>query len=157
MFKYSAITARYPRKSLSVKTELRVGIASCLRVRKGSVLPKYSAIWDTGATNSVITRRIVDQLKLNPVNKAISHGVTGEYTTDVYLINMILLPNNLTLQNVKVTEGKLHKGVDVLLGMDIVTLGDFAITNAENRTTFSYRVPSVKEIDFVGEYSEKSS
>jgi hypothetical protein len=32
--------------------------------------------------------------------------------------------------------------------MDIMTQGDMAITNKDNMTTFSFRVPSLEKIDF---------
>lgn len=43
--------------------------------------------------------------------------------------------------------------------MDIITYGDFSITNYNGRTTFSFRIPSVNEVDFVSEFqfNKKSS
>lgn len=35
--------------------------------------------------------------------------------------------------------------------MDIITRGDFAITNVNGKTTFSFRFPSIGTIDFVDE------
>ena len=35
--------------------------------------------------------------------------------------------------------------------MDIIKHGDFSITNTNNRTTFSFRTPSIQEIDYVKE------
>jgi uncharacterized protein YchJ len=52
-----------------------------------------------------------------------------------------------------VTEGTISGG-DVLIGMDIITRGDFAVTNSDGRTTFSYRWPSTKRIDFVKEIKQ---
>lgn len=40
---------------------------------------------------------------------------------------------------------------DILIGMDIITLGDFAVTNYEGVTKLSFRVPSQRHIDFVEE------
>ena len=42
-------------------------------------------------------------------------------------------------------------GFDVLIGMDIITKGDFAITNPDGTTKFSFRIPSQADIDFVRE------
>ena len=39
-------------------------------------------------------------------------------------------------------------GGDVLIGMDVITQGDFAVTNREGRTVFSFRVPSLIHLDF---------
>ena len=38
--------------------------------------------------------------------------------------------------------------------MDVITTGDLAITNHNGKTTFSFRVPSCEEIDFVAEIQE---
>lgn len=37
---------------------------------------------------------------------------------------------------------------DVVIGMDVICNGDFAITNQDDKTTFSFRIPSEVEIDF---------
>ena len=37
---------------------------------------------------------------------------------------------------------------DAIFGMDIISLGDFAITNQNGQTTFSFRVPSSQTIEF---------
>ena len=36
----------------------------------------------------------------------------------------------------------------ILDGMDIISLGDFAITNQNGQTTFSFRIPSSQTIEF---------
>ena len=35
----------------------------------------------------------------------------------------------------------------MLVGMDIIGLGDFAVSNFQDRTAFSFRMPSQEEID----------
>ncbi len=47
-------------------------------------------------------------------------------------------------------------GADVLIGMDIITQGDVAITNLGGNTVFSFRIPSQKQVDFVQEHAEES-
>lgn len=47
----------------------------------------------------------------------------------------------------RVSTAELPTDVDMLVGMDIICSGDFAITNHGGNTTFSYRVPSSKEIE----------
>lgn len=37
--------------------------------------------------------------------------------------------------------------------MDIISKGDFAITNVDGKTVFSFRIPSVETIDFVKNHS----
>ena len=43
---------------------------------------------------------------------------------------------------------------DVLIGMDIITQGDFAVTNLGGKTKFSFRIPSQASINFVTEDQE---
>ena len=45
---------------------------------------------------------------------------------------------------------------DVLIGMDIITQGDFAVTNRCGRTKFSFRFPSQADIDFVSEDNSRN-
>ena len=49
---------------------------------------------------------------------------------------------------VQVLRGVLE-GCDLLIGMDIINLGDFAITNKDGVTMLSFIMPSLNHIDFV--------
>lgn len=41
--------------------------------------------------------------------------------------------------------------VDMLIGMDVISKGDFAVTNVGGITTFSFRIPSQETIDYVAQ------
>lgn len=115
-----------------------------------------TGIWDTGATGSVITRSVVDRLKLQPVDRVHVNTANGVRESDVYLVN-ILLPSNVGFQGLLVTEGDIS-GADVLIGMDIICLGDLAITHGEEGTlVMSYRTPPDldREIDFVKQINSR--
>jgi len=70
--------------------------------------------------------------------------------TPVYLVN-IMLPNKVGIANLRVTRGNIGGDADVLIGMDIIGIGDFAITNKDGKTVFSFRAPSCDTIDFLTE------
>lgn len=72
--------------------------------------------------------------------------MSGPSESLVYFVS-IELPNALQFTEVEVTVGTFGD-FDVLIGMDIITMGDLAITNLDGRTTFSFRVPSLVRIDF---------
>ena len=55
---------------------------------------------------------------------------------------------------VQVSEAVLN-GFDVLIGMDIITLGDFSITNVNGKTVFSFRIPSTETVDYVQQEKQK--
>lgn len=103
-----------------------------------------NCMWDTGATNSLITQKVVDYLGLKPIGKAQMGQAMSEEETDVYLVH-IVLPTRQTAMNVKVLFAS-GDDYDVVIGMDIITQGDLAITNAEGKTVFSYRRPSKEHI-----------
>lgn len=107
----------------------------------------FLAIWDTGATNSVITKKVVDALGLAPTGIVEVHGVHGKDDRYKYIVS-IQLPNNIRVRDIEVTDGELG-GADVLIGMDIIALGDFAVSNYQGKTTFTFRTPSYAETDYV--------
>jgi len=49
----------------------------------------------------------------------------------------------------------LHGDIDVVIGMDIPGVGDFAVTHHNGRTTFSFCCPSRREIDFAAELTDQ--
>lgn len=154
---YQALTVRAnPGGRLAI---LKTPCTVCLAFNplQGGELPqqfRFDAIWDTGATNSVITQRVVDTCKLLPIGMTKVHAVNSTLDSEVYLVN-IGLQNQVNFMNIRATKGELM-GADVLIGMDIITLGDVAITNVNGNTVFSFRIPSQKEMDFVREHAQES-
>ena len=115
---------------------------------------KYFAIWDTGATGSLITKKFVQEFGLKPIGVAKVNHAGGESTTNKYLIDL-WLPNKVVMKQVTVIEGILNGDFEILVGMDIICKGDFAVTNKDGNTCFSYRYPSVECLDFVkNQYKE---
>jgi len=75
------------------------------------------------------------------------HGVHGERSAETYLVN-IALPNRVMFSSIRVTKGDIPDA-DILIGMDIIGMGDFSVTNCQGITKFSYRTPSIEHIDYV--------
>ena len=112
-------------------------------------------IWDTGATCSAISSDVVKQCGLVPIGKATVHTAGGQVSQNVYLVD-IKLPNNVVVKSVKVTEIPQINGADALIGMDIMSLGDMALTHYNGKTIFTFRIPSVENIDFVKIIAEQN-
>ena len=109
---------------------------------------QYFAIWDTGASASVITQEVVDNLGLIPTGMSLVNTAGGQVRQNTYIVD-ISLNAGITLKDVTVTcAEKLSGGCNVLIGMDIINQGDFSITNKDGITCMSFRVPSMHEIDF---------
>lgn len=147
-----AFTTTYAGRSNVLTNKVLVAEAFDLSVRSTpSTKPQeFMAIWDTGATNTVITQKIVDACGLRPTGQCIVHTPNGQMITDTYLISL-MLPNNAGIPELKVSRGQVFGDAEVLIGMDIIGAGDFAVTNNGGKTTFSFRIPSTTTIDFVKE------
>ena len=112
---------------------------------------KTMAIWDTGATNSVITEKIASDLGLVTIGVGTVIGVHGTKDVNKYFVNITLNNKSVSL-DLPVTECSslvTDESIGALIGMDIINIGDFAITNYQGKTTMSFRRPSLQEIDFV--------
>ncbi|MDD5712507.1 MAG: SEC-C metal-binding domain-containing protein [Smithellaceae bacterium] len=105
----------------------------------------YKGLWDTGATNTVITEKVVQECALEPIGKVKVETASGTDIVDMFLVN-VELPNKVGVHHLLVSKGKV-KGADVLIGMDIINQGDLAISNFKGKTTFSFRMPSIESID----------
>jgi predicted aspartyl protease len=109
---------------------------------------KFKGIWDTGASGTVISNNVVKKCNLLPIDMINVYTAGGTIKSNVYLVN-IFLPNKIMIPQLRVVEGVAISGGDILIGMDIIGRGDFAVTNYNNITIFSFRMPSQEQIDFV--------
>ena len=158
-----AFTNRYNGLTRVLHTQIGVCLPFAKEEAQQVKINKYLAIWDTGATHSAITKKVADELNLKPTGIVEVRYGSGKAQTNTYLVN-IALPDNVMVGNVRVTEVNLipddntqdHQQPQLLIGMDIITLGDFAVTNANGKTVFSFRIPSIQEIDFVPEIKENN-
>jgi hypothetical protein len=106
------------------------------------------ALWDTGATACALSPSVIARLNLAPIGKTPVSAAGSKYDSGVFLID-VLLPNGLVVSDIRAVEAKSIEGFDMLIGMDIITLGDSAITNCGKKTIFSFRFPSgEKPIDY---------
>ncbi|MCM1089805.1 MAG: hypothetical protein NC413_03110 [Muribaculum sp.] len=73
---------------------------------------------------------------------------SGIATMNKYMVNLIL-NNEVRIMNVMVMDSEIgNQGIDVLIGMDIISNGDFAVSNFEGRTQFSFRLPSQEHVEY---------
>ena len=110
-----------------------------------------NALWDTGAMSSCISKRCAALLRLEIIN--ITHMATASHVVEapVYMAH-IFLPNFPVFAYQEILEFQdTSDNCDIIIGMDIITQGDFAITNLGGNTFFSFRMPSIQTIDFEGD------
>ena len=96
----------------------------------------------------MITPKVIATCALSQTGLRHVTDVNETRISPTYLINITLL-NSLQVREIVVTQGGLpNSNADVLIGMDIINLGDFAVTNNGGATAFSFRFPSMEKIDF---------
>jgi len=144
-----AFTARFSARVLRLTGEVEIFPA----FSPDTIPPpsrKYQALYDTGATHSVISPKVVQELNL-PLIGARTVGVAGGFVpTTSHLVN-VGLPNRVMFGMIPVAKLAIPSGEDVIIGMDILGMGDFAVTHYGGNTVFSFCVPSRKCIDFAEE------
>ena len=97
------------------------------------------AIWDTGATGSVITQPIVDTLGISPITYTYVHGVNGTVLRPVFLVDFHFTDMQTGITGLNVTLGDLPGDAKALIGMDVITTGDFAISNKGGVTQMTFQ------------------
>lgn len=111
------------------------------------------ALWDTGASGSVVTKATAKALGLLPIGKARVIYGGNETDENVYLV-CLFLPNFVIIP-AKVTECDDKTQFGLIIGMDVISQGDFSVTNKNNITKFTFRLPSIADHDFVAEENQK--
>ena len=105
------------------------------------------SLWDTGASVSLISARVAKVLGLVSIGKSGVSGYNeGIDVKDTYFVH-VGLPTGDIVTNIMAMEFDSDE-YDVVIGMDVIGRGDLAVTNPDDKTTFSFRIPSEVEIDF---------
>jgi predicted aspartyl protease len=105
---------------------------------------QIEALWDTGATLTAIKPELRDRLKLCMfrIDSPLSiDGVGGIVKADFTVLS-IFLTNNLVVEYCPVYVVDLPVNFEMIIGMDIIKLGDFAVSNSEGKTSISFASPS---------------
>jgi predicted aspartyl protease len=161
----SALTLKGNGRLRELRSDVKVGIPMALGAgvitsaqpfQAVTTAQTVRAVWDTGATGTVITRKIVDELHLQPITMVDVVGANSTGRSFVYLVDLHL-PNNVVMGNLNVTLADLGPATDVLIGMDVITQGDFVVSNKDGKTTMSFRLPSLWSCDFVAEMNRSNS
>jgi predicted aspartyl protease len=152
---FDAFTVKFPNRVRRVTTDVHVSEAYELATPP-AVLPSartVSALWDTGATGSVIAPSVVAALGLVQKGVArVSHADGVNPNAPVYLVN-ITLPNRVCVEGVRVTATAITD-FEAVIGMDIISTGDLSLTHADGKTWMSFRIPPYPPaLDYVVEFN----
>ncbi len=155
--KYPPVTAftttakGYPREII---TQVMIRPPSYLGLEAPEEMTR--AIWDTGATGSVISKELASIMNLIPSGKCKVSGVHDIAVVNTYELDIHIL-RDVIIRDVTVSEGQLSSDprIGFLIGMDIINLGDFAYSTKPDGHMFSFRIPGIPEpIDFKADIDE---
>ncbi len=115
------------------------------------VSKEFPGLIDTGATNTCVSAELAKELGFTPIGVTETGTANGKTQVNVYVGDLSLCQGRVHFSRHKVLEVNLteQQGVEILIGMDILIQGDFAITHKDGRTVASFRVPSIAKYDFV--------
>jgi predicted aspartyl protease len=145
MQEFKAFTRGFPGRTNLLSSSVEISKATKTGERV-SIFPAM-AMWDTGANCCCITKTVAKELGLSAVRKVSVLTAAGYIVENIYEV-CFHLPNDVAI-NLEATEiSEVSGGMDALIGMNIIGLGDFAISNFEGRTHMTFRVPSVADADY---------
>ena len=129
--------------------EKATAIAVLINVCAGLEAERVFGLIDTGSTQSCISQELADKMNLASVKTASFTGMNNEkIVASLYRIN-ISIDNTIPFESVEV--GSFIKGdrfEDVIIGMDILSKSDFAVTCKNGRMKFTIEYPPKHDFDF---------
>lgn len=137
----TAFTVKAKENTKLLELRTRVNVCQSKKIVDVNKACNVYAVWDTGANKTSISPKIVSHLNLIPIGRTIINTASETLDVDTYLIDLFLT-NQFVVNDVIVSVVPNLNNCDVLIGMDIITLGDFCISNAGSTTCFSFRLPS---------------
>lgn len=145
----STFTVVYDRIATVLHTKLGISKEVLPETSDDIEIMETIAIWDTGASGSCITSKAVQLLGLIPYSKLRVLTASGEVYQNVYKV-CFHLPHKVSI-NLPVTEvPALQNKFEALVGMNIISKGDLAISNYDGRTCLTFRMPSQARTDYSG-------
>ena len=141
------ITRLFDKPTECIETECYIYAPTNLKREPAKRVKIPCALWDTGASCSLISTRVAKVLGLTSIGKTgVSGYNSGVDVKDTYLVH-VGIPTRDIVTNITAMECG-SEDYDAIIGMDIIGKGDFAITHANGKTKFSFQIPGSADIDF---------
>lgn len=130
---------RMPKKLIVKFYNRNEHIVTKVVIRYGPVvLPPIDALWDTGATQTLVAEEIIDGLHIPPQGKSNMSILSGINQYSEHLLD-IFLSDDLPFIAQRVLRAPVaHQGYGVVIGMDIISQGHFHIILDDEGKTFEY-------------------
>lgn len=136
-----AYTARFPIYRDRIASQVFIS-----SMRDGVKNPaSFMCLWDTGASMSLVSPHVAESLKLDVLDETITIrsglGSKSEINVRVAFLHIVLGAIPLELKVGVVDMPSSDADIDVVLGMDLISQGTFAISYDGGQMLFSFCYP----------------
>lgn len=106
----------------------------------GSTSINVDGKWDTGASLSCISLSTVARLGLISTGRILINTANGNSTTDLYMIDLSIC-KDISFNQLVACSGDIDgQGIGILIGMDVISRGDFLLENNSGQTKLYFRI-----------------
>jgi hypothetical protein len=123
-----------------------IPIASADRTLQ-NISVELNMLWDTGASLTFIKPRVKEQLKLRVFGTDYSihiAGIGGKVKADLTTLS-ICITNSLIIECLPVYVVDFPLNYDMVIGMNIINMGDFSVCSTDMKTSFSFIIPPLPD------------
>ena len=97
------------------------------------------AVWDTGSTTTILSHKLIEQLQTESFRNGDMTGIGGDVSSDTYLVH-VAPPTDEVITYIEVMAYD-FEDYEAIIGMDVITYGDFQISSIGGKTKFSFKLP----------------
>jgi hypothetical protein len=110
-------------------------ILSKVWLSNGSLINQYTCICDNGSMETIVSDKVISDLKPEKIGSVIINTIHGETNSDRYILQLSLEGHS---KSIKINSPSFKKGreFDVIIGMDIIRHGLFILKKGE----FSFKI-----------------
>lgn len=141
MHEYRAFTGLFEKITDELTSPIKIWSEFVIGKSSNTPPVEATALWDTGATATCIKPWLKDRLNLQLINtQTLLAGVGGEVNAYITLINIQLMCD-IEIDDCPLYITDFPGDTDILIGMDIINMGDFVVCNTDGKTSFSFAMP----------------
>ena len=86
---------------------------------------------------------------MHPIREVYLDTPSGQSIQYMYKIDL-KIRSDFIIKDVFVLSSEIDKqNLDIIIGMDIINLGDFSVSNYNGKTSFSFRIPSLANANYL--------
>jgi predicted aspartyl protease len=136
----NSIILHYGNKPLAVITDAQVQEVEALAALKATKPESYKvqALWDTGAQMCAISKELVEEMGLTVAGKIDAGGFGGNKKDTPFYYVDLTLPDEYHLNHVAAIEYEAMSSHNFIIGMSIITMGDFSLTREDKGIKFHF-------------------